>query len=208
MNLRQLRYFIGVVDAGNMTRAAEQLHVAQTALGMQIRQLEEDLGVALLVRHSRGVEPTRAGNLLRARALDILSLVEQARKDLRLNRWDDAIADYDATLKIDSRKAYSLYGRGIAKLRKGDTAAGQADIAAAKAAQANIAEEFAKYGVKPDVVVAAPAPSAPADCARAETHWKSAEEIRTLAVYRDHIARFPNCDFAALAKARIEALQK
>ena len=46
MNLRQLRYFVGVIDAGNMTRAAEQLHVAQTALGMQIRQLEEDLGVA------------------------------------------------------------------------------------------------------------------------------------------------------------------
>jgi hypothetical protein len=44
MNLRQLKYFVGVVEAGNMTRAAEQLHVAQTALGMQIRQLEEDLG--------------------------------------------------------------------------------------------------------------------------------------------------------------------
>lgn len=55
MNLRQLKYFVGVIEAGNMTRAAEQLHVAQTALGMQIRQLEEDLGVALLVRHSRGV---------------------------------------------------------------------------------------------------------------------------------------------------------
>ncbi|HEX2632613.1 MAG TPA: LysR family transcriptional regulator, partial [Bradyrhizobium sp.] len=48
MNLRQLRYFVAVVEAANMTRAAEQLHVAQTALGMQIRQLEEDLGVALL----------------------------------------------------------------------------------------------------------------------------------------------------------------
>ena len=68
MNLRQLKYFVGVVEAGNMTRAAEQLHVAQTALGMQIRQLEEDLGVALLVRHSRGVEPTKAGALLLARA--------------------------------------------------------------------------------------------------------------------------------------------
>jgi LysR family nitrogen assimilation transcriptional regulator len=82
MNLRQLRYFISVVDAGNMTRAAEQLHVAQTALGMQIRQLEEDLGVALLIRHSRGVEPTKAGNLLRARALGILNLVEQTRKEV------------------------------------------------------------------------------------------------------------------------------
>ena len=66
-----------------MTRAAEQLHVAQTALGMQIRQLEEDLGVALLVRHSRGVEPTKAGSLLNVRALAILKEVEEAQNDVR-----------------------------------------------------------------------------------------------------------------------------
>lgn len=82
MNLRQLRYFVSVVDAGNMTRAAEQLHVAQTALGMQIRQIEEDLGVALLLRHSRGVEPTKAGRLLYDRARTILNLVEEARRDV------------------------------------------------------------------------------------------------------------------------------
>ena len=132
---------------------------------------------------------------------------------LRLNRLDDAIANYDARLKINSGNAYSLYGRGIAKLLKGDTAAGNADITAAKAAQANIAEEFAKYGIKPESPPVATGPSAPAsppaaDCARAETHWKSAEEIRTLAVYEDHLARFPTCDFAALARARIEAQKK
>ena len=80
MNLRQLKYFVKVVEAGNMTRAAEQLHVAQPALGMQIRQLEEDLGVALIVRHSRGVEPTKAGTLLHSQALAILKLVEETRK--------------------------------------------------------------------------------------------------------------------------------
>lgn len=83
MNLRQLKYFLSVVETGNMTRAAEQLRVAQTALGMQIRQLEDGLGVSLLVRHSRGVEPTPAGRLLRERAVEILKLVEQTRKDLR-----------------------------------------------------------------------------------------------------------------------------
>lgn len=82
MNLRQLRYFLSVVETGNMTRAAEQLHVAQTALGMQIRQLEDSLGVALLVRHSRGVEPTAAGTILRDRAFEILKLVEHTRKDV------------------------------------------------------------------------------------------------------------------------------
>jgi hypothetical protein len=53
-----------------------------------------------------------------------------------------------------------------------------------------------------------PASAPAADCTRAETHWKSAEEIKTLAAYQDHLARFPNCDFAALAAARIEALKK
>jgi LysR family transcriptional regulator, nitrogen assimilation regulatory protein len=82
MNLRQLKYFVSVIEAGNMTRAAEQLHVAQTALGMQIRQMEEDLGVALLTRHSRGVAPTKAGNLLHERALAIFKLIDETRRDV------------------------------------------------------------------------------------------------------------------------------
>jgi LysR family nitrogen assimilation transcriptional regulator len=82
MNLRQLKYFVKVVEVGNMTRAAESLFVAQPALGMQIRQLEEDLGVALLIRHSRGVEPTPAGALLHTRALAILKLVDEVRKEV------------------------------------------------------------------------------------------------------------------------------
>jgi LysR family nitrogen assimilation transcriptional regulator len=82
MNLRQLKYFVSVVEAGNMTRAAEQLRIAQTALGMQIRQIEEELGVPLLSRHSRGVEPTKAGSLLHSRALTILKLVEETRKEV------------------------------------------------------------------------------------------------------------------------------
>jgi LysR family transcriptional regulator, nitrogen assimilation regulatory protein len=90
MNLRQLKYFVGVVEAGNMTRAADELHVAQTALGMQIRQLEEDLGVALLVRHSRGVEPTQAGTLRHKRAVEILKDVEEARQDVRACDTDNS----------------------------------------------------------------------------------------------------------------------
>ncbi len=76
MNLRQLRYFARVVEAENITRAAQQLFVAQPALGLQIRQLEESLGVALLDRHSRGVSVTRAGQLLYERACEILRLVD------------------------------------------------------------------------------------------------------------------------------------
>jgi LysR family nitrogen assimilation transcriptional regulator len=81
MNFRQLKYLIGIIDAGNMTRAAATLNVAQTALSAQIRQLEDDLGVPVLRRHSRGIEPTEAGKLLHARGLAILKLVEEARRD-------------------------------------------------------------------------------------------------------------------------------
>lgn len=83
MNLRQLRYFAQTVEAGNITRAAAQLFVAQPGLGQQIRQLEEELGVALLQRHSRGVTPTPAGQVLYERARDILRIVEDTQRDVK-----------------------------------------------------------------------------------------------------------------------------
>jgi LysR family transcriptional regulator, nitrogen assimilation regulatory protein len=82
MNLRQLECLVRVIEAGSMTRAAQQLHVAQPALGVQIKLLEDELGVELLVRHSRGVTPTQAGRLLKARALDILDRVSEARREV------------------------------------------------------------------------------------------------------------------------------
>lgn len=82
INLRQLRYFSKVVETGNMTRAAEQLYVAQPALGLQIRQLEKELAVSLLVRHSRGVQATSAGRLLYERAQAILRSIEETRLEV------------------------------------------------------------------------------------------------------------------------------
>jgi Flp pilus assembly protein TadD len=66
---------------------------------------------------------------------------------LRIGQLQRAVADYDAALQLSPRKASSLYGRGIAKLRAGDTG-GHADIADAKAIDSRIAEEFARYGVR------------------------------------------------------------
>ena len=65
-----------------MTRAAEQLFVAQPALGVQIRQLEQDLGVTLLSRHSRGVSPTKAGGILYQWACEILRQVDEAERQV------------------------------------------------------------------------------------------------------------------------------
>ncbi len=65
-----------------MTRAADHLNVAQPALGLQIRQLEDDLGSILLTRHSRGVKPTPAGRTLFERAQKILALVDETRAEM------------------------------------------------------------------------------------------------------------------------------
>ena len=67
---------------------------------------------------------------------------------LRSGRFRDAIADYDAALEANPRDHYSLYGRGIAKLRVGDTQGGQADIAASKEVQ-DVSAEFTAYGFTP-----------------------------------------------------------
>jgi tetratricopeptide (TPR) repeat protein len=67
---------------------------------------------------------------------------------LRLGQLDQAIADYDAALRKAPKLQSALYGRGIAKRKKGDLMGGNADIAAATTIQPNIAEDFARYGVK------------------------------------------------------------
>lgn len=82
MDIKQLRYFAGVIESKSFTKAADKLRIAQPALGLQIRKLEEELETQLLIRHSRGVEPTEAGLLLLARAEEILELVTQAKQEL------------------------------------------------------------------------------------------------------------------------------
>ena len=71
-----------MVETGNITRASEKLHLAQTALGQQIRQLEDSLGVQLLVRHSRGISLTEPGQILHRHALSILQSVNDARREV------------------------------------------------------------------------------------------------------------------------------
>lgn len=79
MDLRQLNTFVNIVEFKSFTKAAEHLHIAQPALGHQIRKLEDELQVQLLVRHSRGVEPTDAGLVLLDHAREILSRAMDAR---------------------------------------------------------------------------------------------------------------------------------
>src|ERR1700730_17468382 len=82
MDLRQLRYFEAVARHRHFTRAAEELHVAQSALSHQVRRLERELGGQLLRRTARWVEPTEAGELVAARARTILTEADALRGDV------------------------------------------------------------------------------------------------------------------------------
>jgi len=84
MDLRQLKYFVQIAESGNLSRAAEVLRIAQPSLSQQMKNLEEDLGVDLLVRHARGVTPTEIGQQFYDHARRILQEVERTREVIRL----------------------------------------------------------------------------------------------------------------------------
>ncbi|SNT76638.1 LysR family transcriptional regulator [Paracoccus seriniphilus] len=86
MDFRQLRNFIQVVELSSITAAAERLNIAQPALSRQVKALEEELNVALLRRHGRGVMPTEEGIRLARRAKAILEDVADMAGDISGNR--------------------------------------------------------------------------------------------------------------------------
>jgi LysR family transcriptional regulator, nitrogen assimilation regulatory protein len=81
MDLRQLRYFVGIVQAGSLSRAADQLHVAQSAISHHLASLEAELSKQLVTRGPKGILLTDAGNVLYRHAESILRHVEFAKQD-------------------------------------------------------------------------------------------------------------------------------
>jgi DNA-binding transcriptional LysR family regulator len=83
MELRHLRYFVAVAEALNFTKAAAQLRVAQPALGRQVQDLEEEIGVDLFKRSPRGVTLTAEGKLFLEEAREILKRAEESVEKVR-----------------------------------------------------------------------------------------------------------------------------
>ena len=84
MELRHLRYFVAVAEAGSLTvAAAQRLHTSQPSLSRQIRDLEDELGAQLLTRRARGIELTPAGRVFLDHARLVLSQVEAAGEAAR-----------------------------------------------------------------------------------------------------------------------------
>ncbi len=83
MDIRVLKYFVAVAKVGNISRAAESLHIAQPSLSKQLIELENELGKQLLVRGKRKVTLTDSGTLLLKRAEEILALFDKAQQEVR-----------------------------------------------------------------------------------------------------------------------------
>lgn len=83
MELRQLRYFVRIVDLGSLSRAAADLYVAQPALSRAVAGLEAELAVPLLVRTVRGVLPTEAGKVLYAHAQGLLRQASRLAEEVK-----------------------------------------------------------------------------------------------------------------------------
>ncbi len=81
MEIRVLRYFLAVAREGNITAAANFLHLTQPTLSRQIKDLEEELGVQLLIRKSHNVSLTSDGMRLRKRAEEIISMVDKTEAE-------------------------------------------------------------------------------------------------------------------------------
>lgn len=102
MNLDFYRNYIAIVENGTLSAAAEKLHVAQSALSVQVKQFESEYGTRLFLRSARHMMPTEAGRIVYQRAKDILALEEASHIDV-----EACIAGLQGTLRLGVTQAYS-----------------------------------------------------------------------------------------------------
>ena len=101
MELRHLRYFVGVAETENVSRAALKLHISQPAVSRQIRDLEDEIGLPLLKRVGKSVRLTEAGRLFLNEARAILARTDEALRNVRA---------LDEHPNIDLHVGYSSWG--------------------------------------------------------------------------------------------------
>lgn len=117
IDVRHLRYFVSIVQNGSFRGASEELNISQPPLSRQIQQLEEHIGVPLLIRRSNGIEPTTAGQAFYIEAINIIDLLERAceRTQLigtgRLGRLDvgvfgSAVLDFVPRIVLNFRNRF------------------------------------------------------------------------------------------------------
>ncbi len=91
LRFRQIRYFVEIVDAGSMNKAAANLGLVPNALSLQIKSLEENCGLRLLERHARGVIPTEAGRRFYQNSQRILQILSETERDIQASTQAPAV---------------------------------------------------------------------------------------------------------------------
>jgi DNA-binding transcriptional LysR family regulator len=115
MELRQLRYAVAVAENLSFRQASRELHVAQPSLSVQIKQLEDELGVRLFQRSKRQVEITRAGDVFLDTAREVLSVLERSSSAARQAQQGEA-----GTIRLGfvPTASFSILPRLIEEIRR------------------------------------------------------------------------------------------
>ena len=90
MELRQLRYFVSIIECGSLSKAADLLYIAQPSLSLQVREMETELKTQLLFRSSLGVKPTEAGKTLYTHARAVLRQMEDISQQIKHGAGSEA----------------------------------------------------------------------------------------------------------------------
>mgnify|MGYP000711122638 CR=1 FL=1 len=115
MEIRVLRYFLEIAREGNMSRAAERLHVTQPTLSKQMKDLEQELGKKLFKRGSTSVSLTDEGMLLRKRAEDLLAMADKITNEFQAM---DDITGGDIYIGCAETEGMRMLAKIISKIRQ------------------------------------------------------------------------------------------
>jgi DNA-binding transcriptional LysR family regulator len=107
VKLQQVSTFVVVYQERSFTAAAERIHATQSGLSMQVKELEDSLGLQLFERSTRGVEPTAAGERFYAHALRVLREIDEARQEMRAMKGEETGSVTAGLMPTFSRAALS-----------------------------------------------------------------------------------------------------
>ncbi|WP_058303058.1 LysR family transcriptional regulator [Gorillibacterium timonense] len=157
MDIRQLMYFLAIAEEGQITAAAKRLQMAQPPLSQQLRLLEEEFGVKLVERGSRSIRLTGAGELLRDRARQIVSLTDSAVREI-----EDYAKGLTGTLAIGT---VSSSGAALLEVRLSDFHQAYAGVKFELHEGNTFAVlDMLRKGIVEVGIVRTPFPSAPYEC--------------------------------------------
>ena len=90
VDIKQLKYFKTIVDEGNISKAAEVLHMAQPPLSQQLKRLETELGTVLIKRYTQKWELTETGEILYRHAVNMLQDIKEIKREI--NEMEEGIS--------------------------------------------------------------------------------------------------------------------